>query len=497
MSQIRRFSINDFEQFEDSTLNLLSNEVRLDYEGINISHYFRESDERRAKMALYMLEVPGQIRDLILTGSIDGYPSRSERDWAISCNLLAPYKSRRLPYNIDTIIAIYTNRFYGCSDRIREKGLDFLSDEIRRALAKMEDDVGIPSVSNETNPERQELPNIPHTAIITPLDSITPRPVRWLWPNRIPSGKLSLLVGDPGEGKSFLSIYVATRVTRGESWPDTEILSRRGSVIIMTAEDGLADTVRIRADAARADVSKIKILEGILNRDGEREFFNLNEHLSALEYAMQNTEDLRLVVIDPIAAYLGMLDSHKNSLVRGTLAPIAALAERYEVAVMAISHLNKNTAIEAIYRTMGSLAFVAAARAVWAVSRDKNDETRDRRFFTPIKTNLSINPTTLAFRIVNNRVIFENHPVEINPEDALSNERREETSALGQAVNWLREALEDGPIPSVDIFRMARENHISDATLRRAKDRLGGESYKEGIAQDGRWLWRLPRERGT
>lgn len=498
MSQTRRYDISEFNQFENLIFESVeSREIDLGYEGVNIPHYFRETNERRARMALHVLEVPDKIRDLILTGSIDGYPSRSERDWAISCHLLAPFRSRRLPYSLETIIAIFTNRFYGCSDRIREKGPDFLVDEIRRVIAKTENDYGTGPNSDETNVVRQQPQHIPHTPIITPLESIEPRSVRWLWPNRIPLGKLSLLVGDPGEGKSFLSMYIATHVTRRENWPDIESPSPHGSVIIMTAEDGLADTIRIRADSAGADVSKIRILEGVLNRDEEREYFNLNEHLSALEYTIENTEDLRLVIIDPITAYLGMLDTHKNSLVRGTLAPIASLAERYEVAVVAISHLNKNKANDAIYRTMGSLAFVAAARAVWAVSRDINDESRDRRFLTPLKTNLSINPTTLAFRIVDNRIIFEDQPVEINPEDVLSNERRGETSVLGQAVGWLREALEDGPIPSADMDRMARENHISIATLRRAKDRLGVESYKEGIGLDGRWFWRLLRERGS
>lgn len=111
-------------------------------------------------------------------------------------------------------------------------------------------------------------------------------------------------------------------------------------------------------------------------------------------------------------------------------------------------------------------------------------------FFTPLKTNLSINPTTLAFRIVDNRVIFENHPVEINPEDALSDDRREETSVLGHAVRWLREALEDCPVPATDIFRMARDNHISDATLRRAKERLKVESAKGGYSTG----WKMAME---
>lgn len=494
MSQIRRFSINDFEQFEDLTLNITnSREVRLDYEGTNISYYFRETSERTAIMALHMLDVNSHIKDLILSGSIDEYPSRSERDWLIYMALL------RKHYDFETIKTIFSNRFYGCSNRIREKGNDFLAKEICRALAKIEQEKENDAAESRTTPQSRNLGNnVFLEEGIRPnlisLDSVEPRPVKWLWKNRIPQGKITLIIGDPGDGKSYLTIYIAAQITAGGTWPDSEIPISTGSVIILTAEDGLADTVRTRADASGADVEKIKILDGITKRNGGQDFFNLLEYLPALEQAIIATENVRLVIIDPIPAYLGRIDSHNTSMVRGALAPLASLAEKYEIAIVAITHLNKNEAFKAIYRATGSLAFIAAARAVWAVTRDNNDETRTRRFLLPIKANLSINPDSLAFRITNNGIIFENRPLEINPEEALSSERREETSTLNHAVNWLREALENGPIPSVDIFRMAQENRISDATLRRAKTRLGVKSDKEGIAQNGRWLWKLPRE---
>lgn len=327
--------------------------------------------------------------------------------------------------------------------------------------------------------------------VLTTLDSVEPTPVEWLWFNRIPLGKLSLLVGDPGLGKSFLSIYMAAQVTTGKEWPDIGAPNLKGSVIMITAEDGIADTVRIRADAAGADTEKIKILEGVTTEKGEFDFFNLIEYLPALEKAIQETKDVRLVILDPITSYLGTIDSHKNSVVRGALAPLSQLAEKYKIAVVAISHLNKNTALQAIYRTMGSLAFTAAARAVWAVSRDEADESRLRRFLLPLKTNLSIEPTCLAFTIKDTQVVFEHDPVDINPEDALSNDKSEDKSALNQASIWLEEALEDGPIASTDIYKMAKDNQISEATLKRAKDKLDVEVYKEGQAKDKKWFWRL------
>lgn len=328
--------------------------------------------------------------------------------------------------------------------------------------------------------------------IITSLDSISPEPVEWLWFNRIPLGKLSLIVGDPGTGKSFLSIYLAAHVTTGDPWPDIEAPIPKGSVIILTAEDGLADTVRPRADAAVAGVEKIKILEGIINKDGEEEFFNLIEHLQTLKQAIINTENVRLVIIDPITAFLSKIDSHRDPSVRGVLAPLITLAEKYKFAIVGITHLNKNEAFKAIYRTMGSIAFIAAARSVWAISMDENDESSDRRFFTPLKTNLSIKPTSLAFSIIDNQVVFEKHPIEISAEEALSKERSEEISALSQGIIWIKEALEDAPLPANDIYRMAKENRISESTLRRAKEKLKVKSYKEGMGKKGKWFWKLP-----
>jgi len=328
--------------------------------------------------------------------------------------------------------------------------------------------------------------------ILINLDSIEPISVEWLWHNRIPLGKLSLIVGDPGLGKSFLMISIASHVTTGKCWPDIGDPVPKGSVIILTAEDGLADTVRIRADAAGADVKKIKILEGIINKDGEEDFFNFLEHLPDLEQAIKKTEDIRLVCIDPITAYLGNVDSNKNSEVRRILAPLASLAEKYKIAIIGISHLNKNTVLRAIYRTMGSLGFVAAARAVWAICMDKNDESWNRRFFMPLKTNLSINPISLAFSIVENKVVFEENPVYVNVEDTLSEERSEETSELNRAISWLKEALEDGPVASKDIYKMAKENGISKATLRRGQEKLKVKPNKEGSAKDKKWYWKLP-----
>ena len=213
------------------------------------------------------------------------------------------------------------------------------------------------------------------------------------------SGKLTLLIGDPGLGKSLLTTDVASRVTRGRPFPDGAPCES-GSVIFLSAEDDAADTIRPRLDAAGADVSRVHILEAVrvALTDGSltEKPFNLETDSAILEGVLREHPDVRLIVIDPISAYLGGVDSHSNAEVRGILAPLVAFAGRFGVAVLCITHLRKSAGA-AIYRAISSIAFAAAARAVWAVASDPEDG--DRRLLLAVKQNLSGNEGGLGFRI--------------------------------------------------------------------------------------------------
>lgn len=347
-----------------------------------------------------------------------------------------------------------------------------------------------PELKEYDDLEKAELPD----SFLINLNEIEPKPIEWLWYNKIPSGKISLIVGDPGAGKSLLSLYIASVISRGDDWPDVKNPSaeNKGSVIILTAEDSIDDTVRVRADAMEADASKIKILEGMIPVANQLEFFNIRKHIQVLEKAIEKTGDVKLVVLDPITAYLGDIEGHKNVQVRATLAPLAALADKHKLAIIGISHLNKDQAKKALYRALGSVAFTATARSVWLVQQDEDDPKYQRRFFSPLKANICKNPTTLAFSIDGPigqpRVIFESMPVDKTAEELLADEEtKDRYSALEEAKNWLLEALKEGPLPSTQIYQEAKENAISEATLNRAKPKLGIVSEKEKNI----WYWRL------
>ena len=273
---------------------------------------------------------------------------------------------------------------------------------------------------------------------------------------------------------------------------------------MLSAEDDIADTVRPRLDAAGAEVRRIFTLTGTRRSDEDGEYqrsIDLSRDLACIETAICQTPDCRMVVIDPITAYLGRTDSHKNAEIRGLLAPLSELAGRYRVAVVAVTHLNKNNVGPAIYRSMGSLAFVAAARATWVVSKDK--ENSHRRLMLPIKNNLAADVLGLAYSIEpygpndDPVVVWEPEPVEVSVDDALehSNGEREKSGALSEAVDWLRDALGNGSVPSEELKRQARNDGIKDRTLERAKLELKIKAHREGFGESGQWVWTLPDHR--
>lgn len=329
-------------------------------------------------------------------------------------------------------------------------------------------------------------------AVVVSLADVEPRAVEWLWHGRIPLGKLTLVVGDPGLGKSFVTLDAAARVSMGTAWPDGAACTR-GAVVLLTAEDGLADTVVPRLVALSAERARVQAITAVRESGRERSF-SLARDLPRLEDVIARAaEPVRLVVVDPASAYLGMdMDSHVDAEVRGVLAPLAQLADRYQIAVLAVLHLNKGTA-KAIYRVIGSVGFVAAARAALVVTPDPANPQGPRRLLAPLKMNLAPRPPTLAFAIDGQRVSWEPEPVVgVTVEDALGGpgvEPHEERSARESAEDFLRDELADGPRPVRELQAAARNAGIAWRTVERAKASLGVEARRDGFG--GPWRWSL------
>ncbi len=330
-------------------------------------------------------------------------------------------------------------------------------------------------------------------AVTTKLSEVEPEEVEWLWRDRLALAKLNLLVGDPGNGKSFVTLDTAARVSTGARFPDGSPCVR-GSVILITGEDGIADTVRPRLDAQGADPTKIHQLK-IKSGDTERQF-DIGAHLEQLREKIREFGDVRLLIIDPLTAYLGDVDPNKDSRVRGLLTPFATLAEETRVAILGVMHLNKAAVMDAIYRVTGSVAFIAQARSAWAVLPDPHDSSR--RLFLKLKTNLApADISGLAFTIAANDhgrpvLAWSNEPVTVNLRDVMggfSNTRRgPKPNKLDAAKALITDMLGDGrKLPGADLDAAARTAGISIRTLNDAAKALGVRRRKEGFA--GGWLW--------
>ncbi len=229
----------------------------------------------------------------------------------------------------------------------------------------------------------------------TCLADVVAEEVRWLWPGRIPAGKLVTLDGDPGLGKSVLSLSIAAIVSRWGCWPDGTRGDHAGDVLIMSGEDGVADTIRPRLEAAGADLARVHVIDHVLDQCGEPKPVTLAV-TDEIERHITETS-ARLLIIDVLMAYMPG-DAYKDQDVRRVLTPLAKVAERTGCTMLLLRHLRKSKSGEPVYLGGGSIGIVGAARAGYVVIRDPDRD--DVRVFASVKSNLANAPKSLAFRLV-------------------------------------------------------------------------------------------------
>lgn len=234
---------------------------------------------------------------------------------------------------------------------------------------------------------------------------------------------------------------------------------------------------------------------------GRNRPFSFAKDIERLAAKIEALGDVAAVFIDPITAYLGEgIDSHKNSDIRALLAPLADIAAKSDVAIIAVSHLNKSTGGRAIMKVSGSLAFVAVARAVYLVAEDPED--KGRRLFLPIKNNLGPDSTGLAFRIEaatlqslngpieTSKIVWQNEIVTQSADQIFSASNGEHSERRDAAMQFLQELLADGAMSAIEVEKAVEGCQHSRRTIQRASDALRIEKFKKGM--DGGWFWQLP-----
>ena len=327
--------------------------------------------------------------------------------------------------------------------------------------------------------------NEPNLKLIN-MEQVEIEKIGWLLYPFIPFGKVTIVQGDPGEGKTTMVLQIIAKLTKGEavlpSGSDEPALEGKTmalepvNVIYQTAEDGLGDTIKPRLLSAGADCSRVMVID-----DNDQALTMMD---ARLEEAIIKTK-ARLVVLDPIQGFLGAaVDMHRANEIRPLMKRIAVLAEKYHCAIILIGHMNKNSNGKSSYRGLGSIDFQAAARSVLIVGRIKDEP--EIRVVCHVKSSLAPEGKSIAFRLDKDTGFEWIGEYDISADDLLSGDNRGQK--IHAAKEFLKEILASGSVAQTKVAEEAESRRIKKKTLWNAKKELEIDSVKIG----NQWFWMLP-----
>ena len=308
------------------------------------------------------------------------------------------------------------------------------------------------------------------------MNEVEAKEIQWLWYPYIPFGKITVIQGDPGDGKTTAVLAIAAAVTTGAALPESGAAEPM-SVIFQTAEDGLGDTVRPRLDQSGADCTRVIVID-----ESEKEL-NLSD--LRIEMAIEQT-GAKLFILDPLQAYIGAnVDMHRANEIRPVLKRISAVAEKTGCAVVVVGHLNKG-ASKSQYRGLGSIDIQAAARSVLTVGRLKGQPYT--RAIVQGKNNLAPEGAAIGFELDPKTGFRWAGALPITIDELLSGVMPERDTTYDKAVEFLKKELANGERPAASLFEKAASQDIQERTVRKAKQALNICSFKK----EKRWFWKLP-----
>jgi len=333
---------------------------------------------------------------------------------------------------------------------------------------------------------------------ISRASDIVPEAIRWLWPDWLPEGKLTLLAGSPGTGKTTLALSLAATVTRGGAWPDGTACNRAGDVLVWSGEDNPADTIVPRLMAAGADLDRVHIITGRTDEDGELLPFDPAADMPLLSERLADMGDARLLILDPIVSAVSG-DAHRVNDVRRNLQSLVDMAGTYRCCVLGISHFAKGTkGSSPAERVIGSQAFVALARVVLVAGKD---EAAERRILARAKSNIAPDDGGVSYSLE----LTETHGIQASrivwgalidgsARDILGDVEQddEERTGLDDACEFLTGLLSDGPVRTKILKSDADGAGFNWKMMQRAATKLDVQKRKIGMKEG--WEWALAKE---
>jgi KaiC/GvpD/RAD55 family RecA-like ATPase len=335
---------------------------------------------------------------------------------------------------------------------------------------------------------------------------INPQPISWLWRGWLARGKMHIIAGQPGAGKTTIAMKMAASVSAGGRWPDGSA-AKEGNVVIWSGEDDHADTLVPRLEASGADLRRVFFARE-MSRGKERRAFDPAKDIPALQAAIEAAGGAALIVIDPIVSATAA-DSHKNSETRRGLQPLVDMATKLDAALLGITHFTKGSEGRSpIDRVTGSVAFGALARVVMVAAREQAgaDGKPGQRVFMRAKSNIGADDSGFNYELqmapmrdhpdILASVVCWREPVTGSAREILAAAEAEpadnegDGTALHEAKDWLVDFLREGPRTAKEVQSSGRDAGHTLRTLRRAKAALRVSSLKDGVS--GGWGWRLP-----
>jgi putative DNA primase/helicase len=334
---------------------------------------------------------------------------------------------------------------------------------------------------------------------MTCAKNLKPQAVDWLWSGRVPLGMITMFAGDPKLGKSYVTLAMAAALSRGMPLPLSNQPNWPASTILMSAEDDPARTILPRLIRGGADLARIHILESIVFANGAETLPSLRADIDAITAAATKLGDCRLIVVDPVSAYLEGVDDHRNAALRAVLSPLIRLAEQLSAAVVLVSHLSKSGSPNSKHRVLGSIAYVGVSRANFLFTADPDDPTGRRVLMLDNGSNIAPPAPDIAYMIEDHgdgAWIEWSSPAEGNTVESLRSAHSNQEPSIPRRVEcdqWLSGFLAEGPRSSAEVLDGALRAGFSRDQVVRSKSRIGAASTRQGFATGGQWSWHLEK----